>query len=70
MDYSKGNIKVRKDLIQKKEFYALTLVLVPTLMVAIIAQYMENFFIKAICYAILLFFQATVVKGMMENKGD
>jgi hypothetical protein len=51
-----------------REFYGLTIVIVPTVVMAIISQYLEGFMVRAICQVLLLFMQAVIVRGMLENK--
>lgn len=53
---------------KKREFYSLTLVTVPTILMAIASQYIGNFFVRSISQIIIFFFQAIIVKGMLENK--
>jgi len=50
-----------------REFYIFTLILVPTLLVGITAQYINNFFVRSVVLAILIFFQAVITKGIIEK---
>ena len=49
-------------------FYGLTMVIVPTVIMAIVSQYIPNFFVKTICQAIILFLQAVIIHGILQNK--
>lgn len=69
MAYSKKDIGKELDkFTSKKEFYIYTLVMFPTILIAIVAQYIENYFVRAIVMALLVFFQAIILKGIIENK--
>lgn len=63
-------ISKEEEIKRKREFYALTLIIVPTIIVAILAQYIENFFVRIISVAILIFLQAVVVRGLIENEDN
>lgn len=49
-------------------FYGLTILIVPTILMAIVSQYMEAFFIRAIAQVIILFLQAVIAHGILQNK--
>lgn len=53
---------------KRREFYSLVLIITPTILIGITAQYISNVFVKAITFALLLFFQGVIVRGMIENK--
>lgn len=53
---------------KRREFYSLVLIITPTILIGITAQYISNVFVKAITFALLLFFQGVIVRGMTENK--
>lgn len=61
-------MKEIKDTKALREFYGLTLIIVPTVIVAISAMYIVNVFARATALAILLFLQAVIVRGMLQNK--
>lgn len=51
-----------------REFYGLTLVIVPTLIMAIVSQYLGQIVVRTIAQVLILFMQAVIVRGMLENK--
>ena len=51
-----------------RTMYALTLVLVPSILMAISSQYIESYFVRVVAQSIILFMQAVIVHGMFLNK--
>jgi len=52
----------------KREFYALVIVTIPTILMAVVSQYIANSFTRALAQILLFFMQAVIVKGMLENR--
>lgn len=65
-DIFKKNRKVTPE--KKREFYSLTLIIVPTVLMAMVSMFIDNFLERAVAQIIILFFQAVVLKGIIENK--
>lgn len=52
---------------KKKEFYWLTLITIPTILMAIVSIWITDTITRTLTQSILFFFQAVVVKGILEN---
>lgn len=64
----KNKAKQREDL---RLFYGLTIVLVPTILMAVVSQYItNNFFVRSIAQILLFFLQAIIVHGILSNKRE
>jgi hypothetical protein len=61
----KSSLEKIKDL---KIMYGLTMVLVPTIVMAISSQYITNALVRPIAQVLLLFLQAIIVHGMLQNR--
>lgn len=62
------SVKMEKKKDDLRLFYGLTLVILPTIIMAIVSQYLTNFFVRSIAQVLTLFLQAVVVHGILENK--
>jgi len=51
-----------------KIFYGLTIVIVPTILMAVASQYISDFFVRIISQVLILFLQAVIVHGILQNK--
>jgi hypothetical protein len=62
----KANKKVTPE--RKKEFYALTLVLIPTVLMGILSMSINDFLERTVAQIIILFLQGVTIRGIIENK--
>lgn len=51
----------------KKEFYWLTLITVPTILMAIVSMWIMDSVTRTIAQVLIFFFQAVIVKGILDN---
>jgi hypothetical protein len=58
----------RYDPKKRREFYALTLVLVPTVLMGIISMSLDSFLERTVGQILILFLQGIVIRGIIENK--
>jgi len=64
-----ANIKEKESVVKRRrEFYALSIVTIPTILVAIVSQYIDDMVTRFLAQAILFFLQAVIVKGMLESR--
>lgn len=66
-------MKDKKPILQRdpkrlKEFYALTLIIVPTALMGIVSTAITNFLQRTIAQVVILFLQGVTVKGIIENR--
>lgn len=53
---------------RKREFYGLVMITIPTILMAVVSQYISNFTVRAIAQILIFFTQAIIVKGMFESR--
>jgi hypothetical protein len=61
-------MKKKASKLELKEFYGLTIVTVPTVLVAIVSQYIPELTVRAIAQVLIFFLQAIIVQGMLKNR--
>lgn len=55
--------------LELKEFYGLTIVTVPTILMVLVTQYITaQPFARSIAQVLIFFLQAIIVQGMLKNK--
>lgn len=53
---------------KRREFYALTLVLVPTVLMGIVSMSISSFLERTVIQILILFLQGITIRGIIENK--
>lgn len=68
MDLKKLFARKKADPKTRREFYALTLILIPTALMGIVSMSITNFLQRTLAQIIILFLQGVTIRGILENK--